>query len=119
MNKITVRDKFNLFQETWTPKIISELNGHQIKLAKLKGEFVWHNHTQEDELFYIIKGTLLIEFRDKTVTLDEGEMIVVPAGVEHKPIAPEEVHVMLIEPATTRHTGDTIHELTKDKIDWI
>lgn len=119
MNKINLAEKLDLFQETWTPKIISELNGQQVKLAKLKGEFVWHNHADEDELFYVIKGELIIRFRESEVTLLPGEMIVVPAGVDHKPIAHEEVHVMLIEPATIKHTGDVQHELTKDKLDWI
>ncbi len=119
MDKINLNDKLTLFQETWTPKIISELNGQHVKLAKLHGEFVWHNHAEEDELFYIIKGTLIIEFRDKRVELNAGEMIVVPAGVDHKPIANEEVHVMLIEPAAIKHTGDVQHELTKEKLEWI
>ncbi|WP_194849941.1 cupin domain-containing protein [Nonlabens antarcticus] len=119
MEKINLKQKLNLFSETWTPKIISELNGQQVKLAKLHGEFVWHNHEHEDELFYIIKGMLKIEFRDKVVELKEGEMIVIPAGVDHKPIALEEVHVMLIEPAAIKHTGNVQHELTKDKLERI
>lgn len=119
MEKVNLNNKLELFQETWTPKIISELNGQHVKLAKLHGEFVWHNHKHEDELFYIIKGTLLIEFRDKVVELQPGEMIVVPAGVDHKPIAHEEVHLMLIEPAAIKHTGDVEHELTKEKLEWI
>lgn len=119
MEKINLIEKLGKFQETWTPKIISELNGSHVKLAKLHGEFVWHNHEHEDELFYIIKGTLKIEFRDKVVVLKEGEMIVVPAGVDHKPIAVEEVQVMLIEPVGIKHTGNVQHELTKEKLDWI
>ncbi len=119
MEKINIAQKLDLFKETWTPKIISELNGQQVKLAKLHGEFVWHNHAHEDELFFVIKGELIIEFRDKTVNLGPGEMIVVPAGVDHKPIAQEEVHVMLIEPAAIKHTGNVQHELTKEKLDWI
>jgi mannose-6-phosphate isomerase-like protein (cupin superfamily) len=119
MDKINLQDKLGLFKETWTPKIISEVNGQQVKLAKLHGEFVWHNHAKEDELFYVIKGELIIRFRDSEVLLKPGEMIVVPAGVDHKPIAHEEVHVMLIEPAAIKHTGDVQHALTKGKLDWI
>ncbi|KQC32754.1 mannose-6-phosphate isomerase [Nonlabens sp. YIK11] len=126
MDKINLAEKFDLFQETWTPKIISELNGQQVKLAKLHGEFVWHNHEQEDELFYVVKGTLKIRFRaclpdrqESEVILHPGEMIVVPAGVDHLPVAEEEVHVMLIEPAAIKHTGNVQHELTKEQLDWI
>ncbi len=119
MSAINLKQKLSLFQETWTPKIIGELNGQQVKLAKLNGEFVWHAHENEDELFYIIKGQLIIELRDKTITLNEGDMYIVPRGVEHKPIAHEEVHVMLFEPAVIQHTGNVKHELTKDKLDWI
>ncbi len=116
---ININDKLDLFHETWTPKIIAQLNGQQVKLAKLHGEFVWHNHADEDELFYVIKGVLVIRFRESEVTLHPGEMIVVPAGVDHLPIAQEEVHVMLIEPAAIKHTGNVQHELTKEKLDWI
>jgi len=98
MSAINLNQKLSLFQERWTPKIIGELNGQQVKLAKLKGEFVWHHHENEDELFYIIKGQLIIELRDKTITLNEGDLYIVPRGVEHKPIAHEEVHLMLFEP---------------------
>lgn len=119
MSAINLNEKLTLFQETWTPKIIGELNGQQVKLAKLKGEFVWHQHENEDELFYVVKGQLIIELRDQTITLKEGEMYIVPRGVEHKPIAHEEVHIMLFEPASTAHTGDIEHELTKDELDWI
>lgn len=119
MSAINLNEKLTLFQETWTPKIIGELNGQQVKLAKLKGEFVWHQHENEDELFYVVKGQLIIELRDQTITLKEGEMYIVQRGVEHKPIAHEEVHVMLFEPVSTAHTGDIEHELTKDELDWI
>ncbi|GAK90376.1 DSBH domain containing protein [Nonlabens ulvanivorans] len=119
MSAINLNEKLTLFQETWTPKIIGELNGQQVKLAKLKGEFVWHQHENEDELFYVVKGQLIIELRDQTITLKEGEMYIVPRGVEHKPIAHKEVHVMLFEPTSTAHTGDVEHELTKDELDWI
>lgn len=117
MEKVNIADKFSLFDDHWSPKIIGQLNGQEVKIAKLKGEFVWHDHKNEDEMFYIIKGTLKIEFRDRTVTLNAGEMLVIPKGVEHKPIAQEEVHLLLFEPASTEHTGTVEHELTqKDKI---
>ena len=112
MEAINVKDKFAQFNDHWNPRIIADLNGQQVKLAKVKGEFVWHEHANEDELFYIIKGTLDIVFRDKTVTLKEGEMLVVPMGVEHRPIAREEVWLMLFEPAQTKHTGDVETEMT-------
>lgn len=112
MEAINLQQKFSLFNDQWSPKIIGELNGQEIKLAKVKGEFVWHDHKDEDELFFIIKGTLKIEFREKTVVLNEGEMLIVPKGVEHRPIADEEVLLMLFEPANTKHTGDVKHALT-------
>ena len=119
MKKINIQEKFTLFSEHWTPKIIGELNGQHVKLAKVKGEFIWHDHENEDELFFIIKGLLKIEFRDKTVELGPGEMYIIPKGVEHKPIAEEEAHLLLFEPAATKHTGDIQHALTVDKLDWI
>ncbi len=119
MDKINIEEKFSLFNDHWSPKVIGELNGQQVKLAKVKGEFVWHSHENEDELFYIIKGNLTLEFRDKTVELSPGEMYIIPKGVEHRPIAENEVHLMLFEPAATKHTGQVIHELTVEKLDWI
>ncbi len=119
MNVINIIDKFSLFNEHWTPKIVGQLNGQDVKLAKLKGEFVWHNHKGEDELFLIIQGTLKIEFRDKIITLTEGEMLIIPKGVDHKPIAEHEVLVLLFEPSTIKHTGEVKHELTKQKFDTI
>ncbi len=119
MEVINIKEKFTLFNDQWSPKIIGQLNGQDIKLAKLEGEFVWHDHKDEDELFYVVKGQLIIEFRDKTLSLDEGDMIVVPRGVEHKPIAKEEVWVLLFEPSSIKHTGDVIHEFTKEKFDKI
>lgn len=106
MNKVNLADKFNLFDEYWTPKIVGDLNDSHIKLAKFKGEFVWHKHDNEDELFFVIKGNLLIKLRDQDIHLEEGEFVIIPKGVEHLPIAGEEVHVMLIEPKTTLNTGD-------------
>ena len=119
MEKVNVNEKFALFNDHWSPKIIGELNGQEVKLAKLKGEFIWHDHANEDELFFIVKGILKLEFRDKTIELHPGEMLVVPRGVEHKPIAEEEVWVMLFEPASTKHTGDVQHELTVDQCEKI
>jgi mannose-6-phosphate isomerase-like protein (cupin superfamily) len=106
MEKINLTDKFSLFSEHWTPKIIAELNGQQVKLAKILGEFVWHQHENEDELFFIAKGRLRMDFRDKQVWVEEGEIIVIPRGVEHRPVAEDEVHILLFEPASTLNTGN-------------
>ena len=119
MEVINVKDKFGLFSDQWRPKVIGELNGQHVKLAKVEGEFVWHSHEHEDELFYIMKGTLMMELRDKKLTLNEGEMCIIPKGVEHRPIAKEEVWIMLFEPAQIKHTGEVQHELTVEKYDWI
>ena len=119
MEVININEKFSLFTEQWSPKIIGQLNGQDVKLAKLEGEFVWHDHEHEDELFYIIKGSLQIEFRESKVTLSEGEMLVIPKGVEHKPIAKEEVWVLLFEPSNIKHTGEVQHELTKESFEKI
>lgn len=119
METINLKEKLSLFNEHWTPKIVGELNGQHVKLAKLHGEFIWHSHADEDELFMIIKGTLKMEFRDKIVVLNPGEILIVPKGVEHRPIAEEEVHVMLFEPTAIKHTGEVDHELTKKELDWI
>jgi mannose-6-phosphate isomerase-like protein (cupin superfamily) len=115
MEVINLKEKFNLFSDHWSPKIVGELNGQEIKLARVKGEFVWHNHKDEDELFFIIKGKLKIEFKEKMVELNEGEMIIVPKGVDHKPIAEDEVFLMLFEPANIKHTGNVKHALTVEK----
>ena len=112
MKKLNVKQKLESFSDQWSPKIIAELNNQQVKLAKLEGEFIWHSHENEDELFYILKGKLVIEFRDRTEVLNEGDMLVIPAGVEHKPFAEKEVHVMLFEPKETKHTGDIDHPRT-------
>jgi mannose-6-phosphate isomerase-like protein (cupin superfamily) len=119
MDVINLNEKFNLFNEHWTPKLLGELNGQSVKIAKVKGEFVWHNHKNEDELFFIIKGTLKIELQDETLTLNEGEMTIIPRGVEHRPVAVEEVWLMLFEPSDTKHTGNVDHELTKKTIEKI
>jgi mannose-6-phosphate isomerase-like protein (cupin superfamily) len=117
MEKINVFEKLALFTDHWNPRIIGELNNQHVKIAKLKGEFVWHKHDNEDELFYVLKGCLRIEFRDKTITLNENESLIVPKGVEHKPIALEEVSVMLFEPATTINTGDVRSAFTKENLE--
>lgn len=119
MNKINLRQKFQLFQDVWSPKIVAELNGQQVKLAKLKGEFEWHHHEHADELFWVIDGTLLIHLRDQKVSLSAGEFFVVPRGVEHKPEAPSEVQVVLFEPVGTLNTGETTSERTVAKPDYI
>lgn len=119
MNKITLQEKFNLIHEYWTPKIIAELNGQYVKLARVKGEMVWHNHQNEDELFLVIRGELTIELRDRDITLTEGEIFVVPKGVEHRPIAREEAHIMSFEPIETKHTGEIKSTMTVETLEWI
>ncbi len=120
MKPITIKEKFNLFSETWTPKIIGELNGQYVKLAKVKDQFIWHSHENEDELFMVFKGTLYMDFRDRTETVKEGDMIIVPKGVEHNPRTNgEEVWVLLFEPKETAHTGSIIHERTVKDLKWI
>jgi mannose-6-phosphate isomerase-like protein (cupin superfamily) len=119
MKKVNLSEKFDLFTEQWSPKIVGELNGQQVKLAKLQGEFVWHLHENEDELFMVIKGELTIAFRDREMLLTEGEFLIVPKGVEHKPVAEKEVLVMLFEPKSTVNTGTAGGEMTKDKLEWI
>jgi mannose-6-phosphate isomerase-like protein (cupin superfamily) len=119
MSVINIKEKFKLFSEHWTPKKIGELNGQQILLAKIKGEFIWHAHEHEDELFMIIKGSLILEFRDKNVELNEGEIYIIPKGVEHKPIAKEEVHVLLFEPLDIKHTGNVMADVTVETFENI
>ncbi len=112
MEKVNIKEKFALFNEHWQPKIVGELNNQHVKLAKFQGEFVWHQHEQEDELFLVVKGRFRMDFRDREVWIKEGEFIIVPHGVEHRPFAEEEVHVLLFEPSGTRNTGDVESELT-------
>jgi mannose-6-phosphate isomerase-like protein (cupin superfamily) len=112
MEAINVARKLGTFAEHWQPKIIAELNGQQVKLVKFLGPFVWHHHEHEDELFWVLHGRLRMEFRDRAVWVEPGEMIVVPRGIEHRPCADEEVHVALFEPATTRNTGNLVNERT-------
>ena len=115
---INLAEKLSLFSDQWSPKIIADLNDSHVKLAKLQGEFIWHAHAEEDELFIILSGELVIELRDGSITLRPGELAVIPKGVEHRPVARDEVHLMLIEPKGTRHTGDvespmTVHEYAR------
>jgi len=119
MEKVNLEDKFSLFSEHWSPKIVAEVNDCLVKLVKLKGEFLWHKHDNEDELFLVLKGKLLIRFRDRDVWLEPGEFIAVPRGVEHLPVAPEEVHVVLLEPKSTLNTGDLESERTIKEPEWI
>lgn len=119
MKKVNLKEKLAKFSDYWNPRIVGELNGQQVKLAKFKGVFVWHRHDNEDEMFFVIKGNFKMEFRDKTVHLEENEFLIVPKGVEHRPIAEEEVSVMLFEPASIINTGDKKSEMTRNNLDWI
>jgi mannose-6-phosphate isomerase-like protein (cupin superfamily) len=119
MDKVNLASKLALFSEQWNPKIIADLNGQQVKLVKFSGEFVWHKHDNEDELFLVVKGRFRMDFRDREVWIEEGELIVVPRGVEHRPVADEEACVMLFEPASTLNTGNVQGELTVETLDRI
>ena len=119
MKKINISQKLAQFNDHWNPRIIGELNKQHVKLAKIKGEFIWHKHEDEDEMFLVLKGTLKIEFRDRTETIQENEIIIVPKGVEHKPIAEKEVSIMLFEPATTINTGALENERTRKNLESI
>lgn len=119
IEKVSLRDKLSLFSERWKPKIVGELNGQQVKLVKFLGPFVWHHHEAEDELFLVVKGRFRMEFRDRYVWLEEGDFLIVPRGVEHRPVADEEAHVLLFEPATTLNTGNVQSELTAPVLDRI
>ena len=118
-NKINIKEKFLKFSEHWSPKVIAELNDYQFKLAKIKGEFIWHKHDETDEVFIIIEGKMMIEFRDKKVELMEGDMYVVPKGVDHRPYSKNECKIMLVEPKGVVNTGNSISELTQDNDVWI
>ena len=119
MKKVNLAEKLSSFSERWSPKIVGELNGQFVKLVKFKGPFVWHHHDNEDELFYVLKGSFNMEFQDKTIAINEGEFIIVPRGIEHRPNAKEECEVMLFEPATTLNTGNIENERTLHKLDKI
>ena len=112
IEKVNLAEKFARFSDLWNPKIVGDLNDSQIKLAKVQGEFVWHSHENEDELFLIVKGRLVIQLRDGDIVLEPGEFVVIPRGVEHRPVAAEEVEVLLFEPATTLNTGNVVSERT-------
>ncbi|HVF89817.1 MAG TPA: cupin domain-containing protein [Blastocatellia bacterium] len=119
MEKVSLSEKFGLFADYWSPKIAGEINDSYVKLVKLKGEFVWHRHESEDELFLVVKGSLLLKLRDRDVWLNEGEFFIIPRGVEHLPVAPEEVHVLLLEPKSTLNTGNTRGEMTVEHLERI
>jgi mannose-6-phosphate isomerase-like protein (cupin superfamily) len=121
LDKVIISEKFKLFDELWTPKIIGEMNGQYIKIAKIQGEFVWHTHDDEDEYFQVIKGSIVIHLREKDVFLNEGESFVVPKGLEHKPEAPSEAHIMMVVPKGAGHTGTTQSDMTVETSDqeWI
>ena len=117
MEKVNLRQKLAQFADWWSPKIVGELNGQQVKLVKFRGEFVWHHHDHEDELFLVVQGRFRMEFRDRHVWLEEGEFLIVPRGVEHRPVAEEEAHVLLFEPASTLNTGNVRNERTRERLE--
>ena len=117
--RVSLVEKLNSFQDYWSPKIVGEVNESFVKLVKLKGEFVWHHHEAEDELFLVVKGSLLIRLRDRDLRVEEGEFVIIPRGVEHLPIAEEEVHVLLLEPKSTLNTGNVANERTVAELDRI
>lgn len=119
MEKVNITEKMQLFADHWSPKVVGDLNGQQVKLVKFKGEFVWHHHDEEDEMFLVVKGRFRMELRDRDIWLEPGEFIIVPRGVEHRPVADDEVEVMLFEPASTLNTGNAESELTKEELERI
>ena len=119
MEKVNLQEKFSLFSDHFKPRIAGELNGQQVKLVKFDGPFVWHHHDVEDELFLVVKGRFRMEFRDRHVWIEKGEFLIVPHGVEHRPVAEEEVHVLLFEPAATLNTGNVQNDLTVEALDRI
>ncbi|MFZ4508118.1 MAG: cupin domain-containing protein [Fimbriimonas sp.] len=119
MQPVNLEAKFSLFQDQWSPKVVGELNGQWVKLAKIEGEFVWHSHQDEDELFLVVQGEFQMQFRDRTETVRQGEFLVVPRGVEHCPLAQAECHVLLFEPAQTKHTGEVVSDRTVSEQPWI
>lgn len=119
MEKVNITQKLSLFTDHWEPKIAGELNGQHVKLVKFKGEFVWHKHDNEDEMFFVLKGKFKMELRDQIIELNENEFLIIPKGIEHRPVADEEVSIMLFEPATTLNTGDKQNEMTKKVLEKI
>tara|TARA_B110000014_G_scaffold258027_1_gene243514 strand:- start:3073 stop:3432 length:360 start_codon:yes stop_codon:yes gene_type:complete len=119
MTKINLMEKLSSFSDHWSPKVIAEMNDYQFKLVKIKGDFIWHNHADTDEVFIVIEGSMCIEFEDRTIELSEGEMYVVPKGVNHKPYAQEECKIMLVEPRNVVNTGDKEDDLTASNDIWV
>jgi mannose-6-phosphate isomerase-like protein (cupin superfamily) len=119
IEKVNVAEKLGLIQKLWTPGIVAEVNDTHVKLARVKGDLVWHSHAGEDELFLVIHGRLTLELRDGAITLEPGELAVIPAGVEHRPVAEEETHILLIEKKEIRHTGDVVEARTVAEYEWI
>lgn len=117
MEKVNISDKLATFSDYFNPRIVGELNGQQVKLVKFQGEFIWHHHDHEDELFYVVKGSFEMHLRDKTITVNAGEFLIMPRGVEHKPVAKDEVEIMLFEPASTLNTGNVENEMTVKKLE--
>ena len=119
MDKVNLAEKLARVSDYWSPRIVGELNGQQVKLVKFKGPFIWHHHDHEDELFYVVKGRFRMEYQDRSVDVAEGEFLIVPHGVEHRPVADQEVEVMLFEPATTLNTGNVRNERTRERLERI
>ena len=119
MKTVNLKEKFALFSDYYKPRVIGEVNDCHVKAVKLKGEFLWHHHDNEDELFYVVKGSFDMQLRDKTITVNAGEFLIIPRGIEHRPVATEEVEIMLFEPATTLNTGNVENELTRKKLESI
>jgi mannose-6-phosphate isomerase-like protein (cupin superfamily) len=119
IEKVSLAEKLSSFRDYWSPKIVGELNDSFVKLVKLKGEFVWHHHETEDELFLVVKGSLLMKLRDRDIRVEAGEFIIIPRGVEHLPVAEDEVHVLLLEPKSTLNTGNVVSERTVAELDRI
>ncbi len=118
-DKVNLAEKFSRFTEHWSPKIIGEFNGSQVKISKIQGEFVWHHHDNEDELFLVVKGKLIMKLRDRDVIIEPGEFFIVPRGVDHLPMAEEETHIVLIEPEGTLNTGNVQNEMTVAELETI
>jgi mannose-6-phosphate isomerase-like protein (cupin superfamily) len=119
MSKVNVAEKFAQFADFWNPRIVGELNGQQVKLVRFQGPFLWHHHDEEDELFFVVAGRFRMEFRDRVEWIEQGELIIVPRGVEHRPVAEAEVQVMLFEPRTTLNTGNLRNERTRERLETI
>jgi len=119
IEKVNIEEKLSRINDYWNPRIIGELNGQQVKVTKLKGEFVWHKHDSEDEMFFIIKGELEMQLREGSINIKPGEFIIIPKGMEHRPVARDEVHLILFEPASTLNTGNVRNDFTKEKLERI